>query len=87
MTPSPLEQIRVLIVDDEKPARQRLIELLRNDSQVGDIPAAENGIAAVDTIPRNANERIGETQATIRWSFVAGGAFRPQWRQWLAPES
>ena len=52
MTPSPLEQICVLIVDDEKPARQRLIDLLRNDSQVGDILEAENGIAAVDTIQR-----------------------------------
>ena len=52
MTPPPLEQIRVLVVDDEKPARQRLIDLLRNDSQVGDILEAENGVAAVDTIQR-----------------------------------
>ena len=52
MTPSPLEQIRVLVVDDEKPARQRLIDLLRNDSQVGDILEAENGVVAVDIIQR-----------------------------------
>jgi two-component system, LytTR family, response regulator len=52
VTPPPLEQIRVLVVDDEKPARQRLIDLLRNDSQVGDILEAENGVAAVDTIQR-----------------------------------
>ncbi len=52
MTPSPLEQIRVLVVDDEKPARQRLMDLLRNDSQVGDVLEGENGVAAVDIIQR-----------------------------------
>lgn len=46
--------IRVLVVDDETPARQRLVDLLRNDAGVGGISEAENGIAAVDRI---VNER------------------------------
>jgi len=44
------ERIRVLIVDDEQPARQRLIDLLRTDPEVGDILEAGNGIIAVDMI-------------------------------------
>lgn len=51
MIPPP-ERIRVLVVDDELPARQRLIDLLRKDSQVGSILEAENGIAAVATIQK-----------------------------------
>jgi two-component system LytT family response regulator len=46
LTPSDLEQILVLVVD-EGPARQRLIDLLRKDSQVGNLLEAENGIVAV----------------------------------------
>ena len=45
-----LEPIRVLVVDDEIPARQRLIDLLRKDPQVGNILEAENGAAAVEII-------------------------------------
>lgn len=41
---------RVLIVDDELPARQRLRELMENDSDVGDIMEAENGLDAVEAI-------------------------------------
>lgn len=44
------ERIRILVVDDEKPARQRLIDLLRTDPQVGNILEAENGTDAVDII-------------------------------------
>jgi CheY-like chemotaxis protein len=65
VTPSPLEQIRVLVVDDEKPARQRLIDLLRNDSQVGDILEAENGVAAVDTIQAT-------VVSTASWQYRRG---------------
>lgn len=50
MIPPSLERIRVLVVDDEAPARQRLTDLLRKDLQVGTIFEAENGIGAVDMI-------------------------------------
>src|SRR5580765_1267632 len=48
----PAEQIRVLVVDDEAPARQRLIDLLKKDPQVGSILEAVNGRAAVEIIRR-----------------------------------
>jgi two-component system, LytTR family, response regulator len=41
---------RVLIVDDEQPARQRLRELMDNDGGVGDVIEAENGLDAVEAI-------------------------------------
>lgn len=41
---------RVLIVDDEQPARQRLRELLESDSDVGEIMEVENGLDAVEAI-------------------------------------
>ena len=41
---------RVLIVDDEQPARQRLRELMDNDPDVGEIMEAENGLDAVEAI-------------------------------------
>ncbi|GGA14467.1 LytR/AlgR family response regulator transcription factor [Dyella caseinilytica] len=41
---------RVLIVDDEEPARQRLRELMHDDPDVGEIIEAENGLDAVETI-------------------------------------
>jgi len=50
MALSPTERICVLVVDDEAPARQRLVDLLRKDSQVGRILEAADGIAAVQTI-------------------------------------
>ena len=46
----PREQIHVLVVDDEEPARHRLIDLLRKDASVGSISEAENGLVAVDKI-------------------------------------
>lgn len=46
-----LENIKVLVVDDEAPARQRLLDLLRRDSQVGGaILEACNGQDAVELI-------------------------------------
>jgi two-component system LytT family response regulator len=48
--PSPCEPIRVVVVDDEMPARQRLVDLLRKDPAVGRISEAANGLAAVDMI-------------------------------------
>jgi two-component system LytT family response regulator len=44
MTP---ERLRVLVVDDERPARQRLVDLLGRDPQVGTIAEAENGEVAI----------------------------------------
>lgn len=41
---------RVLIVDDEQPARQRLRELMDNDPDVGEVLEAENGLDAVEAI-------------------------------------
>jgi two-component system, LytTR family, response regulator len=47
---TPPERIRVLVVDDELPARQRLVDLLRKDSRIGSILEAADGAAAVATI-------------------------------------
>lgn len=44
------ERIRVLVVDDEPPARQRLSDLLRKDPQIACILEAENGALAVEII-------------------------------------
>jgi two-component system LytT family response regulator len=46
----PAEQIRVLVVDDEAPARHRVIDLLRKDPQIGSVLEAVNGKAAVEII-------------------------------------
>jgi two-component system, LytTR family, response regulator len=48
-TPSS-EPIRVLVADDEAPARQRVIDLLSRDAQVGTIAEAADGEAAVEAI-------------------------------------
>jgi len=50
--PSAPDPLRVLVVDDEEPARQRLVDLLSHDSDVSDITEADNGLVAVDTITR-----------------------------------
>jgi two-component system, LytTR family, response regulator len=50
MPSPPPEPLRVLIVDDEEPARERLVDLLRKDADVTAIAEAENGLAAVDMI-------------------------------------
>jgi two-component system LytT family response regulator len=47
------ERIRVLVVDDERPARQRLVDLLHKDPRVGAISEAENGLIAVSMIEDN----------------------------------
>ena len=44
------ERLRVLVVDDEAPARQRLVDLLRKDRGVARIAEAANGLDAVKTI-------------------------------------
>src|SRR5579859_5383276 len=45
-----LENIKVVVVDDEAPARQRLLDLLHRDPQVGTILEACNGQDAVELI-------------------------------------
>jgi two-component system LytT family response regulator len=46
------ERIRVRVVDDETPGCQRLMDLLRNDTQIAEMLGAKNGTAAADTIQR-----------------------------------
>ena len=50
MTSATMDPIRVLIADDELPARQRLLDLLHKDASVGTISQAENGGVAVEMI-------------------------------------
>jgi two-component system LytT family response regulator len=45
-----VEPICVLVVDDEAPARKRLVELLAKDREIGRILEAKNGVAAVPMI-------------------------------------
>jgi len=42
--------LRVLVVDDEAPARKRLLQLLRKDSEVAEVLEASDGMSAVDMI-------------------------------------
>jgi two-component system, LytTR family, response regulator len=44
------DEIQVLVADDEAPARQRLLDLLRKDPQVGRIAEAADGVEAVEAI-------------------------------------
>jgi two-component system LytT family response regulator len=48
--PRQTEPVTVLVVDDEAPARQRLIDLLRKESIVGTIAEANDGLQAIDAI-------------------------------------
>lgn len=50
------EPMHVLVVDDEAPARQRLIDLLKKDGRAATILEAADGVAAVETI---LNQRPG----------------------------
>jgi two-component system LytT family response regulator len=54
----PSEPIRVLVVDDEAPARQRLVDLLKKDPGVGSVLEAANGKAAVEIIERAALDLV-----------------------------
>jgi two-component system LytT family response regulator len=49
---APHEGVRVLVVDDEAPARQRLTDLLRQDPHVTAVLEAGDGLAAVTMIER-----------------------------------
>lgn len=52
MIGSTIEGLRVLVVDDEAPARQRLTEILRQDSSVKTILEAADGRVAVHLIQK-----------------------------------
>lgn len=52
MTQVPSSCVRVLVVDDEAPARKRLVELLRKDADVEAIYEANNGVSAVTMIEK-----------------------------------
>ena len=54
----PAERLQVLVVDDEAPARQRLLDLLQRDPQVGAVLEAANGRAAVEIIGRGALDLV-----------------------------
>jgi two-component system LytT family response regulator len=53
-----LDSIRVLIVEDEAPARQRLADLLRKDAQIDSILEAGDGITAVEMIQSHRPELV-----------------------------
>src|SRR5262249_38939140 len=45
--------MRVLVVDDEAPARQRLIDVLRKDANIAEVMEATDGMVAVTMIERD----------------------------------
>ncbi len=53
-----LEPIQVLVADDELPARQRLMDLLRRDEQVASVSEAADGQTAVEMIQRNSPDLL-----------------------------
>ena len=58
MIASHSEGIRVLVADDEAPARQRLLDLLHKDAQVKAVLEAGDGLAAVEMIEREAPDLV-----------------------------
>ena len=80
MTSPKLEPIRVLIADDELPARQRLMDLLHKDEQVGTVLQAENGAIAVEMIERRLRRTFYFSMCRcrrLRWSWRD----RRDWRE------
>jgi two-component system LytT family response regulator len=52
------ETLGVLVVDDERPARRRLVDLLRRQADVAAIHEAANGLEAVTSIERHAPDLV-----------------------------
>src|SRR5512142_1369212 len=50
--------LKVLIVDDERPARQKLRRLLGSDTEVVAIYEAADGVAAIETIRNEAPDVV-----------------------------
>jgi len=58
MTSQSSERLRVLVVDDEAPARQRIVDLLRKDVQIETVLEAGDGLAAIEAIEREALDLV-----------------------------
>lgn len=58
MVAPPSKSICVLVADDEAPARQRLLDLLRQDTQVGHILEAGDGRTTVEMIANESPDLI-----------------------------
>ncbi|MFC5863173.1 LytR/AlgR family response regulator transcription factor [Acidicapsa dinghuensis] len=58
MIAPPTDRLRILVVDDEAPARQRITDLLKKDMQVETMFEARDGIAAVEIIQRESLDLI-----------------------------
>jgi two-component system LytT family response regulator len=58
MTAAHPQGIRVLVVDDEAPARQRIIDLLEKDEQVDLVLEAADGKAAIQIIQRESLDLV-----------------------------
>lgn len=52
------EGLRILVADDEEPARQRILDLLRADPQVESVLEAGDGQTAVELIEREAPDLV-----------------------------
>jgi len=58
MIPPRTEPISTLVVDDEAPARLRLVDLLRKQTAIAEVREAENGLAALSLIERRRPDLI-----------------------------
>ena len=58
MATSRVDGIRVLVVDDEAPARQRLMDILEKDPAIATVLEANNGQIAVEIIEREGPDLV-----------------------------
>jgi len=58
MATSRVDGIRVLVVDDEAPARQRLMDILQKDPAIATVLEANNGQLAVEIIEREGPDLV-----------------------------
>ena len=58
MATSRVDGIRVLVVDDEAPARQRLMDILEKDPAIATVLEANNGQIAVEIIERQSPDLV-----------------------------
>jgi CheY-like chemotaxis protein len=78
--PSAPDAVRVLVVDDEEPARQRLVDLLSHDRDVSDITEADNGLVAVEAITRAQPDLV--FLDVTAWTCPASSSGRAPCRSW-----
>ena len=62
----------VLLADDEAPARQRIIDLLRRDSQVAAIIEASDGLSAVGIIQNRRPDLVFSRRADAGTEWTGG---------------